>query len=252
MKENETLDLRETIQNSGELVEITSLDVNPTSGSTSSTITIQSVGGKYTGRANRTTALVAKLDGYDKQVQINVTEEGSHILEKISPSEDTLNIDNSEQTIVLEFESNAEDIALTIQKFNNAPFTEADVTLTVDNEPISLTYYSNATLADFPSGTIQQWYGNLANYGSNESYRAVFTLSVPENTGNGQSVQCRINSSNSNYTPIDIYFVREATDKYIYVNEEGTTSADITLPKDGTAQTVELLANTNWSIKQQE
>lgn len=253
MEKDKTLDLREAIQSSGELVEVTSLDVNPTSGNTSSTVTIQSLGGKYTGRDNRNTALVAKLDGYDKQVQINVTEEGVRILEKISPSENTLTIDNSKQDVTFEFESNGSYLALTIQKFNSAPLKEEDVTLTIDGEPISLLYYSNATYAEFPQGTIQQWNANLADYGSHKSYKAVFTLSIPENTGEGQSVQCRVdNAMDSNYKPIDIYINRGATDKYIYVNTEGITELDITLPKDGTAKTVELLANADWSIKQQE
>ena len=224
----------------GTLGEITNLLVEPATGSGSLPVTIKSLDGGYTGREDRTTVLVAKLDGYDRQAQINITEEGSNILEKVDPTEADINVSGDGDTVIIKISSNSSSLQLVAEEFTNNPIVEGSVTLTINGSPVNLTYDATTT---------PTWSVTSMEQGKYKKYEAIFTIVVLEATGNSETKTVTIKGQAGN-TDLTYNLSREATTKYIWVGEEQQTTIDVTIPTTNEAQSVNIIANAAWTITQ--
>ena len=75
------------------------------------------------------------------------------------------------------------------------------------------------------------------------------SIVVPKNntTDNRDSVlkvTCNTTSITDNFT-----ISQMAGAAYLYLNSTGTTTASITIPQEGTSQTVKVLSNTDWTFE---
>ena len=225
----------------GRLSEVTNLVVEPSTGSGSAPVTIKSLDGGYTGREDRTTVLIAKLDGYERQAQINVTETGINILEKTDPTEADINVSGDGGTITIKISSNSSLLQLVTEAFTGNPIADGNIILSIDGSQVDLTYDATTT---------PTWSVASMEQGKYKKYEAIFTITVPEATNNAETKTITIKGEAGN-TDLTYNLTREATTKYIWVGAEQQTTIDVTIPTTNEAQSVEILANAAWTIKQE-
>ena len=184
----------------------------------------------YTGRTDRTTKVSGKIVGKSNTVTVTVLEKAAD--EFITPSNLTNNASKDGETIHITGESNSK--LLTFTWTTN--FGIADVT------SFKVNGITKAT-----SGT-----AITSDPGATGKYTYDVTVVVPKNeTVNVRSATLQIKGEDANVVK-NVIIVQALGDSYLYLNLQDTTTATVTIPKDGGEQILRVLSNDKWTFEPTE
>lgn len=205
------------------------LTVTPSEGNGNTTIRITSKT-KPTGRNDVTSSITGKIVGQSNSVTINVTEKGKAEFVTFSGKDKTVHVGEDGETIKITGTSNSS--KLTFSWSTNEIGIPNVTSFTVNS---STPATSGTAITGDPGATAQ--------------YTFTVSIVVPKNntTDNRDSVlkvTCNTTSITDNFT-----ISQMAGAAYLYLNSTGTTTASITIPQNGTSQTVNVLSNTNWTFE---
>lgn len=205
------------------------LTVTPFEGNGNTTIRIISKT-KPTGRNDVTSSITGKIVGQSNSVTINVTEKGKAEFVTFSGKDKTVHVGEDGETIVITGTSNSSKLTFS---WSTNEIGIPNVTSFTVNSGTSAT-----------SGT-----AITGDPGARAQYTFKVSIVVPKNntTDNRDSVlkvTCNTTSITDNFT-----ISQMAGAAYLYLNLTGTTTASITIPQNGTSQTVNVLSNTDWTFE---
>ena len=201
----------------------------PKTGTGNAQIKINSVS-PYTGRTDRSTAISGKIVGKTNTVRVIVTEKAAD--EFITPDTLMISADKGGETIHVTGKSNSKLLTFT-WKTN---FGIANVTSFKVNG--STTATSGTAITGDPGATGEYTYD--------------VTVVVPKNeTIKARSATLEIKGEGS--TVVKTITITQALgDSYLYLNSQGTTTATVIIPKGGGEQTLQILANDEWTFESAE
>lgn len=181
----------------------------------------------YTGRTDRSTAISGKIVGKTNTVRVIVTEKAAD--EFITPNSLTINVVKGGETIHVAGKSNLKLLTFT-WKTN---FGIANVTSFKVNS--STTATSGTAITGDPGATGEYTYD--------------VTVVVPKNeTITARSATLEIKGEDS--TVVKTITITQALgDSYLYLNSQGTTTATVTIPKNGGEQILKILSNDKWTFE---
>lgn len=205
------------------------LTVTPSEGNGNKTISVTSKT-KPTGRNDVRSSITGKIVGQSSSVTINVTEKGKAEFVTFSGKDKTVHVGEDGETIEITGTSNSS--KLTFSWSTNKIGISNVTSFKVNNNFIGT---SGTAITGDPGATAQ--------------YTFKVSIVVPKNntTDNRDSVlkvTCNTTSITDNFT-----ISQMAGAAYLYLNSTGTTTASITIPQNGTSQTVNVLSNTNWTFE---
>lgn len=201
----------------------------PKTGTGNQQITINSTT-PYKGRSNRTTEISGKIVGKSNSVTVTVVETAAD--EYITPDGLSISVAKGGETIHVTGKSNSKLLTFT-WKTN---FGIANVTSFKVNS--SKTATSGTAIDGDPGATGEYVYD--------------VTVVVPKNeTIEARSATLEIKGEGS--TVVKTITITQALgDSYLYLNSQGTTTATVTIPKGGGAQTLKVLSNDEWTFEPAE
>lgn len=184
----------------------------------------------YKGRSNRTTKIPGKIVGKSNSVTVTVIETAA--AEYITPDRSTIDVDKGGETIHVTGKSNSKLLTFTW----DSNFGIANVTSFKVNSSTIAT--SGTAIAGDPGATGEYTYD--------------VTVVVPKNeTIIARSAILKIKGEGS--TVVKMITITQALgDSYLYLNSQGTTTATITIPAGGGAQTLKVLSNDTWTFEPTE
>lgn len=205
------------------------LTVTPFEGNGNTTISITSKT-KPTGRNDVTSSITGKIVGQSNSVTINVIEKGKAEFVTFSGKDKTVHVGEDGETIEITGTSNSSKLTFS---WSTNKIGIPNVTSFKVNNNTSAT--SGTAITGDPGATAQ--------------YTFKVSIVVPKNntTNNRDSVlkvTCNTTSITDNFT-----ISQMAGAAYLYLNSTGTTTASITIPQNGTSQTVNVLSNTDWTFE---
>lgn len=184
----------------------------------------------YKGRSNRTTEISGKIVGKSNSVTVTVVETAA--AEYITPDGLNISVAKGGETIHVTGKSNSKLLTFT-WKTN---FDIANVTSFKVNS--STTATSGTAITGDPGATGEYTYDVTIVVPKNETIKA--RSATLEIKGEGASVVKTIT------------ITQALGDSYLYLNLQGTTTATITIPKDGGEQTLNVLSNDEWTFESAE
>ena len=198
----------------------------PKTGTGNAQIRINSVS-PYTGRTSRSTKVLGKIVGKSNTVTVTVLEKAAD--EFITPDSSTINVAKDGETINVTGKSNSKLLTFTWKtNFGIAKVTSFKV--------------NGSTTAT--SGTVI-----TGDPGATGEYTYSVTVAVPKNeTIEARSATLEIKGEGS--TVVKTITITQALgDSYLYLNFQDTTTATVTIPKDGGEQTLNVLSNDKWTFE---
>ena len=201
----------------------------PKTGTGNKQITINSTT-PYKGRSNRTTEISGKIVGKSNSVTVTVVETAA--AEYITPDGLIISVAKDGETIHATGKSNSK--ILTFEWKTN--FGIANVTSFKVNG--STTATSGTAITGDPGATGEYTYD--------------VTIVVPKNeTITARSATLEIKGEGA-FVVKTITINQALGDSYLYLNSQGTTTATVTIPKGGGAQTLSVLSNDEWTFEPAE
>lgn len=201
----------------------------PKTGTGNQQITINSTT-PYKGRSNRTTEIPGKIVGKSNSVTVTVVETAA--AEYITPDGLSINVVKGGETIHVTGKSNSK-----ILTFNwKTNFGLPAVTSYKVNGSVTAT--SGTAISGDP--------------GAKAEYTYDVTIVVPKNeTITARSATLEIKGEGASVVKT-ITITQALGDSYLYLNSQGTTTATITIPAGGGAQTLNVLSNDEWTFEPAE
>lgn len=201
----------------------------PKSGIGNKQITINSAT-PYKGRSNRVTPITGKIVGKSNSVTVTVVETAA--AEYITPNALNINVAKGGETIRVTGKSNSKILTFTWKTNFGLP---------------AVTSYKVNGSVNATSGTAIS-----GDPGANAEYTYDVTIVVPKNeTIIIRSATLEIKGEGASVVKT-ITIIQALGDSYLYLNSQGTTTATVTIPKDGGEQTVEILSNDEWTFEPTE
>lgn len=180
----------------------------------------------YKGRSNRTTKIPGKIIGKSNSVTVTVVETAA--AEYITPDGLNINVAKGGETIHVIGKSNSK--ILTFEWKTN--FGLPAVTSYKVNGSVTAT--SGTAISGDP--------------GAKAEYTYDVTIVVPKNeTITARSATLEIKGEGASVVKT-ITITQALGDSYLYLNSQGTTTATITIPAGGGAQTLKVLSNDEWTF----
>lgn len=201
----------------------------PKTGTGNQQITINSKT-PYKGRSNRTTEISGKIVGKSDSVTVTVVETAAD--EYITPDGLSIKVAKDGETIHVTGKSNSK--ILTFKWKTN--FGIANVTSFKVNGSTSAT--SGTAIAGDPGATGEYTYDVTVVVLKNETVKV--RSATLEIKGEGASVVKTIT------------ITQALGDSYLYLNLQGTTTATVTIPRNGGEQTLNVLSNDEWTFEPAE
>lgn len=201
----------------------------PKTGTGNQQITINSKT-PYKGRSNRATKISGKIVGKSNSVTVTVVETAA--AEYITPDGLSISVVKTGATIHVAGKSNSKLLTFT-WKTN---FGLANVTSFKVNG--STTATSGTAITGDPGATGEYTYDATIVVPKNETIKA--RSATLEIKGEGASVVKTIT------------ITQALGDSYLYLNSQGATTATITIPAGGGAQTLKVLSNDEWTFEPAE
>lgn len=201
----------------------------PKTGTGNAQIKINSVS-PYKGRSNRTTKISGKIVGKSNSVTVTVVETAA--VEYITPDGLSINVAKDGETIHVTGKSNSKILTFTW----NTNFGISSVTSYKVNSSVSAT--SGTAITGDPGATGEYTYD--------------VTIVVPKNeTITTRSATLEIKGEGASIVKT-ITITQALGDSYLYLNSQGTTTATVTIPNGGGAQTLSVLSNDEWTFEPAE
>nr|UWG23378.1 MAG: Putative binding domain, N-terminal [Bacteriophage sp.] len=184
----------------------------------------------YTGRTDRSTAISGKIIGKTNAVTVTVLEKAAD--EFITPDGLIINVLKGGGTIRVAGKSNSKILTFTWK----ANFGLLAVTSYKVNGSVTAT--SGTAISGDPGAKAEYTYDVNIVVPKNETI--VVRSATLEIKGEGASVVKTIT------------IIQALGDSYLYLNSRGTTTATVTIPKDGGEQTLSVLSNDEWTFEPAE
>ena len=201
----------------------------PKTGTGNQQITINSTT-PYKGRSNRTTEIPGKIVGKSNSVTVTVVETAA--AEYITPNGLSINVAKGGETIHVTGKSNSKILTFTWKTNFGLP---AVTSYKVNG---SVTATSGTAISGDP--------------GAKAEYTYDVTIVVPKNeTITARSATLEIKGEGASVVKT-ITITQALGDSYLYLNSQGTTTATITIPAGGGAQTLNVLSNDEWTFEPAE
>lgn len=201
----------------------------PKTGTGNQQITINSAT-PYKGRTNRTTEIPGKIVGKSNSVTVTVVETAA--AEYITPAGLSINVAKGGETIHVTGKSNSKILTFTWKTNFGLP---AVTSYKVNG---SVTATSGTAISGDP--------------GAKAEYTYDVTIVVPKNeTITARSATLEIKGGGASVVKT-ITITQALGDSYLYLNSQGTTTATITIPAGGGAQTLNVLSNDEWTFEPAE
>lgn len=201
----------------------------PKTGTGNQQITINSTT-PYKGRSNRTTEIPGKIVGKSNSVTVTVVETAA--AEYITPNGLSINVAKGGETIHVTGKSNSKILTFTWKTNFGLP---AVTSYKVNG---SVTATSGTAISGDP--------------GAKAEYTYDVTIVVPKNeTITARSATLEIKGEKASVVKT-ITITQALGDSYLYLNSQGTTTATITIPAGGGAQTLTVLSNDEWTFEPAE
>lgn len=201
----------------------------PKAGTGNKQITINSTT-PYKGRSNRTTKITGKIVGKSNNVTVTVVETAA--AEYITPDGLSINVTKSGETIHVTGKSNSKILTFTWKTNFGLP---------------AVTSYKVNSSVSATSGTAIS-----GDPGAKAEYTYDVTIVVPKNeTITTRSATLEIKGEGDSVVKT-ITITQALGDSYLYLNSQGTTTATITIPAGGGAQTLKVLSNDEWTFEPAE
>jgi hypothetical protein len=201
----------------------------PKNGTGNAQITINSTT-PYKGRSDRTTKISGKIVGKSNSVTVTVVETAA--AEYITPDGLSISVAKGGEIIRVIGKSNSKVLTFT-WKTN---FGLSDVTSYKVNS--STTATSGTAITGDPGATGEYTYD--------------VTIVVPENkTIKVRSATLEIKGEDTSVVKT-ITITQALGDSYLYLNSQGTTTAIVTIPRDGGKKTLSVLSNDEWTFEPTE
>lgn len=201
----------------------------PKRGTGNQQITINSTS-PYKGRSNRTTEIPGKIVGKSNTVTVTVVETAA--AEYITPDGLSINVAKGGETIHVTGKSNSKVLTFTWK--------------TNFGLPVVTSYKVNGSV-NATSGT-----AITGDPGATGEYTYDVTIVVPKNdTITARSATLEIKGEDSSVVKT-ITITQALGDSYLYLNSQGTTTATVTIPAGGGAQTFNVLSNDEWTFEPAE
>lgn len=201
----------------------------PKTGTGNQQITINSTT-PYKGRSNRTTEIPGKIVGKSNSVTVTVVETAA--AEYITPNGLSINVAKGGETIHVTGKSNSKILTFTWK--------------TNFGLPVVTSYKVNSSVTA-TSGTAIS-----GDPGAKAEYTYDVTIVVPKNeTIIARSATLEIKGEGASVIKT-ISITQALGDSYLYLNSQGTTTATITIPAGGGAQTLKVLSNDEWTFEPAE
>lgn len=201
----------------------------PKTGTGNQQITINSTT-PYKGRSNRTTEISGKIVGKSNSVTVTVVETAA--AEYITPDGLSINVLKGGGTIHVAGKSNSKILTFTWKTNFGLP---AVTSYKVNG---SVTATSGTAISGDP--------------GDKAEYTYDVTIVVPKNeTITARSATLEIKGVGASVVKT-ITITQALGDSYLYLNSQGTTTATITIPAGGGAQTLKVLSNDKWTFEPAE
>lgn len=201
----------------------------PKSGTGNQQITINSTT-PYKGRSNRTTEISGKIVGKSNSVTVTVVETAT--AEYITPNGLSINVAKDGETIHVTGKSNSKILTFTWKTNFGIP---------------AVTSYKVNGSVTATSGT-----AITGDPGANGEYTYDVTIVVPKNkTITARSATLEIKGVGASVIKT-ITITQALGDSYLYLNSQGTTTATVTIPAGGGAQTLNVLSNDEWTFEPTE
>lgn len=184
----------------------------------------------YKGRSNRTTEIPGKIVGKSNSVTVTVVETAA--AEYITPDGLSINVAKGGETIHVTGKSNSK--ILTFKWKTNFGL------------PVVTSYKVNSSVTA-TSGTAIS-----GDPGAKAEYTYDVTIVVPKNeTITARSATLEIKGEGASVVKT-ITITQALGDSYLYLNLQGATTATITIPAGGGAQTLNVLSNDEWTFEPAE
>lgn len=184
----------------------------------------------YKGRTNRTTEIPGKIVGKSNSVTVTVVETAA--AEYITPDGLSINVAKGGETIHVTGKSNSKILTFTWKTNFGLP---AVTSYKVNG---SVTATSGTAISGDP--------------GAKAEYTYDVTIVVPKNeTITARSATLEIKGEGASVVKT-ITITQALGDSYLYLNSQGTTTATITIPAGGGAQTLKVLSNDEWTFEPAE
>ena len=184
----------------------------------------------YKGRSNRTTEISGKIVGKSNSVTVTVVETAA--AEYITPDGLSINVAKGGETIHVTGKSNSKILTFTWKTNFGLP---AVTSYKVNG---SVTATSGTAISGDP--------------GAKAEYTYDVTIVVPKNeTITARSATLEIKGEGASVVKT-ITITQALGDSYLYLNSQGTTTATITIPAGGGAQTLKVLSNDEWTFEPAE
>lgn len=201
----------------------------PKTGTGNQQITINSTT-PYKGRSNRTTKIPGKIVGKSNSVTVTVVETAA--AEYITPNGLSINVAKGGETIHVTGKSNSKILTFTWKTNFGLP---------------AITSYKVNGSVTATSGTAIS-----GDPGAKAEYTYDVTIVVPKNeTITARSATLEIKGEGASVVKT-ISITQALGDSYLYLNSQGTTTATITIPAGGGAQTLKVLSNDEWTFEPAE
>lgn len=184
----------------------------------------------YKGRSNRITEISGKIVGKSNSVTVTVVETAA--AEYITPDGLSINVAKNGETIHVTGKSNSKILTFTWKTNFGLP---AVTSYKVNG---SVTATSGTAISGDP--------------GAKAEYTYDVTIVVPKNeTITARSATLEIKGEGASVVKT-ITITQALGDSYLYLNSQGTTTATITIPAGGGAQTLNVLSNDKWTFEPAE
>lgn len=184
----------------------------------------------YKGRSNRTTEISGKIVGKSNSVTVTVVETAA--AEYITPDGLSINVAKDGETIHVIGKSNSKILTFTWKTNFGLP---------------AVTSYKVNSSVSATSGT-----AITGDPGAKAEYTYDVTIVVPKNeTITARSAILEIKGEGASVVKT-ITITQALGDSYLYLNSQGTTTATITIPAGGGAQTLKVLSNDEWTFEPAE
>lgn len=201
----------------------------PKTGTGNQQITINSTT-PYTGRTDRTTKIPGKIVGKSNSVTVTVVETAA--AEYIAPDSLSISVSKNGETIHVTGKSNSKILTFTWKSNFGLP---------------AVTSYKVNSSVSATSGT-----AITGDPGATGRYTYDVTIVVPKNgTIIARSATLEIKGEGASVVKT-ITITQALGDSYLYLNSQGTTTATITIPAGGGAQTLNVLSNDKWTFEPAE
>lgn len=213
----------------------------PKTGAGNKQITINSTT-PYKGRTNRTTEIPGKIVGKSNSVTVTVVETAA--AEYIIPEALDISVTKDGGTIHVTGKSNSKILTFTWKaNFGIPAINSHKVNFGL---PAVTSYKVNGSVTA-TSGTAIS-----GDPGAKAEYTYDVTIVVPKNeTITVRSATLEIKGEGASVVKT-IAIIQALGDSYLYLNSQGTTTATVTIPKGGGAQTLNVLSNDEWTFEPAE